>query len=162
MNERGQITRLKTVFHNAIRNIVGRVLDVRVPNFDDHLCIALDIINFNLGKQFYTDPPLRLGYVWEYLMNSLCTSRYRWRKHWKKTGHRHPHCLEMTEEDARMSEDEPASSHDDEWGPSDARMDEILSTTVQTPVVGDNNAEVSNSAVSVLKSSSAFKNKTTL
>jgi hypothetical protein len=68
----------------------------------------------------------------------------------------------MTEEDARMSEDEPASSHDDEWGPSDARMDEILSTTVQTPVVGDNNAEVSNSAVSVLKSSSAFKNKTTL
>jgi hypothetical protein len=82
---------LRTVFHNAIRDIAGRVLDVSVVNFQDHPRIALDIINHDLKRQFYMDLVLRLGYVRDYLMNSLCTSRYRWRKHWNNTGKHHPH-----------------------------------------------------------------------
>jgi hypothetical protein len=93
-DDSGDVVGLRIVFQNAIRDIVGRVLDVNVVNFQDHPRVAMDIINQDLQRQFYIDPPLRPRYVREYLMNSLCTSRYRWRKHWKKTGTQHPHCLE--------------------------------------------------------------------
>ena len=62
IDEKGDIIRLRTVFHNTIQNIAGRVLDISIVNFQEHPKVAMDIINHDLKKQFFTDPPLRAWY----------------------------------------------------------------------------------------------------
>jgi hypothetical protein len=88
----GDITALKLVFHRAVRDIAGRVLDLSVVNFQDHPSICLNYINHDLAKHFVFNPPLRQNYVVEYLKESVSNSRYRWRCYWKQHGTRHPTC----------------------------------------------------------------------
>jgi hypothetical protein len=88
----GEITALKSVFHRAIRDIAGRVLDLSVMNFNEHPAICLNYINHDLSKQFVFNPALRPNYVVDYLKESISNSRYRWRWYWKKNGAKHPMC----------------------------------------------------------------------
>jgi hypothetical protein len=90
----GDITALKSVFHRAIRNIAGRVLDLSIVNFNEHPSIYLNYINHDLSKQFVFNPPLKQNYVVEYLKVSISNSRYRWRSFWEKYGRKHPNCPE--------------------------------------------------------------------
>jgi hypothetical protein len=89
-DEEGDVRGLRTIFHNAIQDVAGHVLDISAVNFQEHPRVAMDIIEHDLRRQLYTDLPLCGGYIRKYLMNSLCTSRYRWRKHWKRIGQCHP------------------------------------------------------------------------
>jgi hypothetical protein len=91
-NANGDITALKSVFHRAVRDIAGRVLDLSIVNFNDHPSICLNYIHHDLSKQFVFNPPLRENYVAEYLKESISNSRYRWRCYWKRQNRRHPNC----------------------------------------------------------------------
>jgi hypothetical protein len=92
MDDSGEITALKSVFHKAIRDIAGQVLDLSLVNFNENPMICLNYINHDLAKQFFFSPPLWQNYVVEYLKESMSNSKYRWHCYSKKYEKRHPQC----------------------------------------------------------------------
>ena len=88
----GNVTALKTVLNRAIRDIVGRVLDVSLKEFNHHPSMAFELIDHDIHSQFSFDPPLRAGYIKLYLQDALSWTQNQWRSYWKKNGSRHPQC----------------------------------------------------------------------
>lgn len=93
-DKNGEPLVLKQVLNNAIRDIAGRVLDVSIIHFSEHPLFCFELIQHDLDRQFFFEPPLRENYVKDFLQSALGTARCQWRKHWKKTGLRHKNCPE--------------------------------------------------------------------
>lgn len=132
-NSEGKVTALKTVLNRSIRDIAGRVLDLSVIHFNEHPEMGFQLIEHDIDRHFYFDPPLKVGYIRKYLMESLAASRYQWQQYWKMHGKCHPNCppkrfpallsywqTEAAEEEsrrmqaARASRDEVAMDSDDD------------------------------------------------
>lgn len=75
------IMALKTEVHRAIRDMGGRLLDVSLVNFGNHPESTIECIKHDIDRQFLFEPSLPLSYVFDYLADSLRTTRYKWRKH---------------------------------------------------------------------------------
>ena len=88
----GNVTALRSVLNRTIRGIVGRILDVSLKEFRQHPSSSFILIEHDIHNQFSFDPPLKSGYIKDYLQDALSWTRYQWRSHWTKTKERHPQC----------------------------------------------------------------------
>ncbi|KAG0596459.1 hypothetical protein M758_UG256300 [Ceratodon purpureus] len=86
----GNVTALQSVLNRAIRDIVGHMLDVSIKEFRQHPVVPFILIESNIHNQFTFDPPLRSGYIKEYLQDALSWTWYKWRSHWINKKERHP------------------------------------------------------------------------
>ena len=88
----GNAIGLRTMFHRAIRDIAGRLLDVTSRDFSSHPELAFELIARDIDSKFTFDRPLRPRYIKEYLRDALSWTRYAWRSHWYEHKKRHPQC----------------------------------------------------------------------
>ncbi|KAG0594396.1 hypothetical protein M758_UG073900 [Ceratodon purpureus] len=75
-DEEGNPVDMISVLNRAIRDTTARVLDVTVQEFSQHPALAFELISHDVHSQFSFNPPLRNGYIRNYLQESLSWCRY--------------------------------------------------------------------------------------
>ena len=80
-DEDGEPTQMRGVLNRAIRDLAGRLLDVTVKEFSSHPKEQFQLIEHDIHSQFTFNPPLRNGYIKDYLQDALSWCRYTWKSH---------------------------------------------------------------------------------
>lgn len=88
----GNVTGLRTIFNRAIRDSAMKALDMTSKEFANHPAAAFAEIEQDIDSKFKFDPPLKEGYIKEYLKESLCWKKYEWKSYYFTFKRRHPQC----------------------------------------------------------------------